>query len=132
MIASEWELARARIFLNDSGMPDAVPPLVPVPNVSPWDADAIFQILAEPPRRRMLLALAAGAALSATALKANARLRLDATLKHLTAMRAAGLLVMKPDPTDGRRQVYSLAASVPLVTLPTGRGIDFGFCLLRC
>jgi hypothetical protein len=56
---------------------------------------------------------------------------LDATLKHLTAMRSAGLLVVTPDPTDGRRMLYSLAPSVPVVKSPEGIAIDFGFCLLR-
>jgi hypothetical protein len=56
---------------------------------------------------------------------------LDATLKHLTAMRSAGLLVIAPDPTDGRRMLYSLAPSVPVVKSPEGIVIDFGFCLLR-
>jgi DNA-binding transcriptional ArsR family regulator len=112
-------------------MPDAALPLVPVPNVSSWDADAIFQILADPARRRMLLALAGGGSLCATNLKVHAHLRLDATLKHLVAMRAAGLLAVKPDPQDGRRMLYSLMPSVPVVTTPAGRAIDFGFCLLR-
>jgi hypothetical protein len=58
-------------------------------------------------------------------------LRLDATLKHLTAMRSAGLLVTMPDPTDGRRMLYSLSPSVPVVKSPEGITIDFGFCLLR-
>ena len=63
--------------------------------------------------------------------KADAHLRLDATLKHLVIMRAAGLLAVNPDPQDGRRMLYSLLPAVPVVVTPTGRGIDFGFCLLR-
>jgi hypothetical protein len=38
---------------------------------------------------------------------------------------------MKPDPTDGRRMLYSLVPSVPVVTTATGRGIDFCYCLVR-
>jgi predicted transcriptional regulator len=71
-------------------MPDTAPPPVPVPNVSPWDADDIFQVLAEPARRNILRTLASGNAQAATSLKGSTHLRLDATLKHLTAMRKAG------------------------------------------
>lgn len=117
--------------MKDSGMPDAALPLVPVPNISSWDADAIYKILADPARRRMLTALTGGGSLCATSLKGHARLRLDATLKHLVLMRAAGLLAVKPDPQDGRRMLYSLMPSVPVATTPTGRTVDFGFCLLR-
>jgi DNA-binding transcriptional ArsR family regulator len=124
-------LARWRPFLKDAGMPDTAPPPVPVPNVSPWDADKIFLMLVEPARRRILAALASGNAQPATSLKGCTRLRLDATFKHLTAMRKAGLLVMKPDQTDGRRMLYSLAPSVPVVKTETGAVIDFGFCLIR-
>lgn len=46
-------------------------------------------------------------------------------------MRKAGLLVMKPDQTVGRRMLHSLTPTVPVVTTATGRGIDFGFCLVR-
>jgi len=124
-------LARWRPFLKDAGMPDTAPSPVPVPNVSQWDADDIFLMLAEPARRRIMATLASGNPQAATSLKGSTHLRLDATLKHLTAMRKAGLLVMKPDQTDGRRMLYSLAPSVPVVTTATGRGIDFGFCLIR-
>ena len=98
----------------------------------PWNADRVFALLAEPARRQILLVLAHGKALPASVLKGTARLRLDATLKHLAAMHSAGLLVTSPDPTDGRRMLYALAPSVPVVQTPEGAvTIDFGFCLLR-
>ena len=49
----------------------------------------------------------------------------------LVAMRAAGFVVTRPDPVDGRRMLYSLAPSVPLTKTETGKVMDFGFCLLR-
>jgi len=98
----------------------------------PWDADEIFAMLAEPSRRKLLLVLAHGQPAAASQLQGATRQRLDATLKHLSAMRTAGLLVTAPDPTDGRRLLYALAPTVPVVHSPEGAlGIDFGFCLLR-
>ena len=91
----------------------------------------IFPLLADPVRRHLLLSLARGGGRPASELRAGAGRRLDATLKHLTAMRAGGLLVAGPDPTDGRRMLYSLAPAVPLAKSAEGMVIDFGFCLLR-
>ena len=99
---------------------------------APWNDDLIFAMLAEPARRHLLRALAHGQSAAASQLQGATRLRLDATLKHLTTLRAAGLLVTAPDPTDGRRMLYALAPAVPVVKSPEGAvGIDFGFCLLR-
>ena len=56
----------------------------------------------------------------------------DATLKHLTTLRDAGLLLTAPDPQDKRRTLYRLAPSVPVVKTETGMAIDFGFCVLLC
>jgi DNA-binding transcriptional ArsR family regulator len=57
--------------------------------------------------------------------------RLDATLKHLIALRAAGLVVTRPDPVDGRRMLYSLAPTVPVVKTDKGAVMDFGCCVVR-
>ena len=70
--------------------------------------------------------------LPATALKGHAGLRLDATLKHLTALRDARVLVTTPDRQDKRRMLYSLAPSVPVVRTETGTAIHFGYCVLLC
>lgn len=107
-------------------------PPASAPATGQWNPDQIFSILAEPSRRRLLLSLASGKATPATGLQGATHQRLDATLKHLTAMRSAGLLVTSPDPTDGRRMLYALAPSVPLQKTPEGATvIDFGFVLLR-
>lgn len=100
-------------------------------NAPVWDENLIFSALADPVRRQMLLTLARGGPQPASILMLSARRRLDATLKHLTAMRSAGLLITKPDPTDGRRMLYSLAPTIPLSKTEQGAVIDFGFCLLR-
>jgi hypothetical protein len=113
-------------------MSNNIQPPVAVAVPSPWNADQIFSILADPSRRHILLVLAHGKALPASVLKGGTRRRLDATLKQLAVLCSAGLLVTSPDPTDGRRTLYALAASVPVVKTPEGAvTIDFGFCLLR-
>ena len=106
-------------------------PPAPTPVTPQWNPDQIFSMLAEPARRAVLRSLAPSKPKAATDLRGATRLRLDATLKHLSAMRAAGLLVTAPDPSDGRRMLYALAPSVPVVKSPTGVVIDFGCCVLR-
>ena len=125
------DLQRGGLFFNGSFMPDPTLPPAPVAPATSWNPDLIFPVLADPARRKLLLALARGGPRPGTVLKTSAGRRLDATLKHLAAMRSAGLVVVQPDREDGRRQLYGLAPSVPLVKTEAGNVIDFGFCLLR-
>ena len=105
---------------------------ITAPAVVALSPNQVFAMLVEPARRSILLELARGQALPAVVLKTGARLRVDATLKHLTALRAAGLVETRPDPADGRRLLYGLVPSVKVVTTPEGAlAIDFGCCLLR-
>ena len=112
-------------------MANASPVPANVPNFPQWNPDVIFPVLADPARRRLLLALARGGPQAGALLMHGVGKRLSATVKHLTAMRAAGLLVMESDPLDGRRMRYALSPAVPLVKTETGAVIEFGFCLLR-
>ena len=112
-------------------MANALQTPAPVSNPAPWNPDEIFPVLADPARRRLLLALARGGPQAGALLMHTVGKRLSATVKHLTAMRAAGLLVMETDPADGRRMRYGLSPAVPLMKTGTGAVIDFGFCLLR-
>lgn len=112
-------------------MPDATLPPAPSANASSCDPDLIFPMLADPVRRRLLLAVARNGGQPASVLKDGVGRRLDATLKQLKAMLDAGLLVATPDRVDKRRMLYALAPSVPVVKTETGAVIDFGFCLLR-
>ncbi|MBI5397101.1 MAG: helix-turn-helix transcriptional regulator [Verrucomicrobia bacterium] len=113
-------------------MPDNPQPPSAAPATGQWKPDLIFSILAEPSRRALLFSLAHGKPKAATDLEGATHRRLDATLKHLAVMDSAGLLVTSPDPTDGRRTLYTLAPSVPVKKTPEGGTvIDFGFCLLR-
>jgi DNA-binding transcriptional ArsR family regulator len=123
-------LARHARFLKDSGMADSSQPVVPG-TVSPWNEDKIYAALGDPVRRRLLLALARGGPQPGAQLMGGVRHRLSATLKHLAAMRAAGLVVMRENPRDGRKLLYALSAAVPVTKTETGAVIDFGFCLLR-
>ena len=55
-------------------------------------ADTVYAALGDPTRRRLLQILAHCHGLTATALAGNVSKRLDATLKHLTNLRGAGLV----------------------------------------
>jgi DNA-binding MarR family transcriptional regulator len=110
---------------NDANAAATTPP------TQQWKADRIYSVLVEPARRRILFSLATGQAKPASVLRGATHLRLDATLKHLAVMRAAGLLVTAPDHVDERRTLYSLAPTVPVIKSDTGIAIDFGCCLVR-
>lgn len=112
-------------------MPNDSLPAISAAPTAQWKPNKIFPILAEPARRAVLLSLASGKPKAASQLRGATGLRLDATLKHLSAMRSAGLLVTAPDTVDGRRMLYSLAPSVTVVKSPEGVVIDFGCCVLR-
>jgi hypothetical protein len=112
-------------------MADNVQTATATPNPPSWNEDLIFNALSDPGRRKLLLALARGGPQPASQLKLGAGRKLDNTLKHLAAMRSVGLVTMTPDPADGRRSLYALAPTVPLITTECSRAIDFGFCLLR-
>jgi hypothetical protein len=45
---------------------------------------------------------------------------LDATLKHLTALRDSRLIIAQPDPQDGRRQLYSLSPNLTVRVVEGG------------
>jgi DNA-binding transcriptional ArsR family regulator len=107
-------------------------PSVPVPGaVYYWQPDDVFPMLADKSRRQILAALANGTPMTATQLVGAARRRLDATLKHLTALRASGVVVTMENPRDGRRQLYYLSPNLTLRQTEDGREIDFGCCVLR-
>jgi predicted transcriptional regulator len=91
----------------------------------------VFAMLADPVRRRLLQALASGLPLSASALKEGSGRRLDAVLKHLTALRASGLVVNAEDARDRRRQLYFLSPNVTVRIIEGGQEIDFGCAVLR-
>lgn len=96
-----------------------------------WKPDIVFSMLAEPARRAVLFAMARGGPQPATSLKADAGKRLDATLKHLAALRDSGMATAAPDPTDGRRTLYGLSPNVTVVKTSDGTSLDFGCCVVR-
>ena len=112
-------------------MPDAIQPSAPIVQKQFWKPDEVFSILAEPARRRLLCMIASGQSLPATGLQGASRLRLDATLKHLVALKKAGMVTTAPDPSDGRRMLYGLSPNMSVVTTAEGRALDFGCCLVR-
>lgn len=105
-------------------------PTAPV-QVRTIDADTVFAALGDPNRRRLLVALFDGQPRTGTVLARVIDKQLSATLKHLGALRGAGLIVTAQDKVDGRRQGYLLAPSVKRAETPEGRTMDFGYCLIR-
>ena len=95
---------------------------------SAWDQDAVYMMLGDPRRRKMLRALAEKASQRAWDLAPSGIHSMDNERKHLVQLRAAGLVVMKPDERDARRQLYSLAPILPVRTTEAGYTFDFGFC----
>jgi DNA-binding transcriptional ArsR family regulator len=89
--------------MDDS--PGTSPVMPPAPAVFQWRADTVFAMLGDERRRRLLERLASGLARPASKLVGTAGRGLDATLKHLTALRDSGLIIAQPDPQDGRRQL---------------------------
>jgi DNA-binding transcriptional ArsR family regulator len=118
-------------FLKDARMAESAQAVVvPAANTS-WDEDLIYATLADPARRRLLLALARGGPQPGVSLKVSAGRTLTATVKHLAGLRKAGLVLMQENPRDGRRQLYALSPLVPVTKTETGAVVDFGFCTLR-
>ncbi len=110
-------------------------PAAPFPTVTTTKntvtADTVFAALGDSTRRRILLAMADGKPRTATAVTSFSGKRFDATLKHLIALRNAGLIVAFQDAVDGRRQAYTLAPSTIVTDAPEGKTMDFGYCLVR-
>ena len=111
--------------------PPAAPPTLPAPPPQVISADTVYAALGDPTRRRLLEILAHGQAHTATSLAVHVGKRLDATLKHLVTLRAAGLVVTADNPDDGRRLLYRLTPTIPVTKTATGWEMDFGYCLVR-
>jgi len=110
----------------------AAPPTLPAPPPQVIAADTVYAALGDPTRRRILQILADGQGRTATVLAGYVGKRLDATLKHLVALRGTGLVVTAENPQDGRRLLYHLAPAIPVTKTATGWEMDFGYCLVRC
>jgi hypothetical protein len=112
-------------------MANPIPAPAPPLNITPWNEDTIFAMLGDPVRRRLLKAVACNEALPASGLMSASHRRLAATVKQLTNLRDAGLLVTTPDPVDHRRMLYSLAPTLPVTRTESEVVCDFGFCRLQ-
>lgn len=120
------------VFLASSILMSDSPQLPTVPiAVRTVDSDTVYEALGEPSRRRILVALFDGRPRRAAELGSAIGKRLDTTVKHLDVLKKAGMVVTADDPTDRRRQVYTLAPFAKTETTPQGRTIDFGYCLMR-
>jgi DNA-binding transcriptional ArsR family regulator len=105
--------------------------MIPAPPPQVIPVDTVYAALGDPTRRRLLQILADGQGRTATVLAGNVGKRLDATLKHLVALRGAGLVVTAENPQDGRRLLYHLAPAIPVSKTELGWEMDFGYCLVQ-
>lgn len=110
----------------------AAPPTVPASMPPAVSDDALYLALAESVRRRLIRALADGQPRTAAELTANSGRALDATLKYLIHLRAAGTVIMFKNPTGSQRNRYKLNPAIPVTKTETGWEIDFGYCVVRC
>ncbi len=55
------------------------------------------------------------------------RKRLDATPKHLVALRGKGLVITAENPQDDRRLLDNLAPAIPATKTERGWEMDFGY-----
>jgi len=109
----------------------AAPPAIPAPPSQVIPADTVYAALGDPTRRRLLQILADGQGRTASVLAGGVGKRLDATLKHLVALRGAGLVITAENPQDGYRLLYHLAPAIPATKTERGWEMDFGYCLVR-
>ena len=118
-------------------MSDDKKTLATAANIQPWDLNLIFSVLADPVRRGTILSLARNGPQTAAALlpaglsARGVMVRLNRVVKSLTNLREAGLVVVIPNPTDGRKQLYSLAPGISVTKTETGCHLDLGICLFR-
>ena len=112
-------------------MPNRSRPPAPSGNATGPNPDVIFAALADPVRRRLLQILTDGKPRPASQLAPSVGRRLDATLKHLGALRDAGFLLASPDPADARRQLYALGPAVSVNRTEQGMEMDFGCCVVQ-
>jgi DNA-binding transcriptional ArsR family regulator len=117
-----WQYSKA--------MPETTQPTIPVPVTQDWSPDVVFAMLADPARRRALLAIARTQPQAATSLTGASGKRMDATLKHLITLREAGMLTTSPDPKDGRRTLYGLSPKMKIIKSAQGAVLDFGCCII--
>lgn len=92
-----------------------------------WMPDAIYSLIGDPTRRKLLVTLARTPGQTGDQLKGKAH-NMDAVLKHLAALRTAGLVTMSANAVDGRRHLYSIAPTAPMELHENEVVFNFGFC----
>ena len=112
-------------------MPDTVLPANAAPAGPAWDQDLVFEALAHPARRRMLVALAVNGPRTAAELTGATSLRPSATLKQVLWLTASKLVVRQENPRDGRKYLYALAPNVAVTKTERGTVLDLGFATVR-
>ncbi len=93
-------------------------PVRPLP-----DHGLLLTALGHPARWRMLRALSAGEVMSVTELAGVAGCSVDMSSKHLKVLKAAGLVVQKPNRCFAIPPAHQPVPGEPL--------LDYGHCILR-
>ena len=125
-------LPRAVVPCIHHAMPMLKPPPPGSAGSSGPDQNLIYAALGDPVRRRLLQILADGTPRTVGGLAPSVARTPDCTLKHLTALRDATLILTQPNPADSRRQLYILTPNVKVTKTETGvREIDFGCVVMR-
>ncbi len=102
-----------------------------------WDLNLIFSVLADPVRRGIITSLARKGpqtALDFAPVVTNRRqliVPLNRIVKNLGTLRDAGLVIVTPHPTDGRKQVYGLNPNIVVTKTETTCGLEFGTWFVR-
>ena len=99
--------------------------------VRSFDTDAVFAMLNDPVRRRIILSLANGGMKTAEDIGAGTGMRRPTYLKQLRVLCEAGLLVKKENPDHGRKPLFGLAAAVVVCKSDDCMTVDFGRGMLR-
>ena len=113
-------------------IPKLKPPSPGSAGSSDPDQNLIYAALGDPVRRRLLQILSDGTPRTVKQLAPSVARTPDCTLKHLTALRDATLVLTQPNPADSRRQLYLLPPTVKVTKTENGmREMDFGCCVMR-
>lgn len=103
----------------------------PTPNIPTLNEDLVYNTLRDPVRRRILMSLARSGGKTASELNSSVGHKLDATGKHLQALRGSGMVIMTENPSDRRKALYKLTPLVRVFKTDDAAVIDFGFCTIK-
>src|SRR4051812_48602755 len=93
---------------------------------SQLDTDEIFRMVNDPHRRKIIRSLADGGWKTALDVNAGSGRKRHGSLKHLTVLCNAGLLVKKDNPNDLRQPLFALAPEMTISRSAEVLTVGFG------